>query len=53
MLEFISGKYRCQLGQFQDGYYEVHDLCQDSDKDEFEGDDYNEISDVSAKKNSN
>ncbi|GBC03987.1 hypothetical protein RclHR1_05440005 [Rhizophagus clarus] len=37
-----------QLGQFQDGYYEVQDLGQDDDEDEFEeDDDYNETNDTS------
>jgi signal recognition particle receptor subunit alpha len=39
-----------QIGQFQDGYYEVQDLGQDDDDDEFEEDDYN--NDASAKNNS-
>jgi signal recognition particle receptor subunit alpha len=41
-----------QLGQFQDGYYEVQDLGQVDDEDEFEEDDYNETNDTSAKNNS-
>ncbi|GBC16724.2 uncharacterized protein OCT59_026542 [Rhizophagus irregularis] len=41
-----------QLGQFQDGYYEVQDIGQDDDEDEFEEDDYNETNDTSVENNS-
>ncbi|PKK80295.1 hypothetical protein RhiirC2_859996 [Rhizophagus irregularis] len=41
-----------QLGQFQDGYYEVQDIGQDDDEGEFEEDDYNETNDTSVENNS-
>ncbi|RGB44035.1 signal recognition particle, alpha subunit, N-terminal-domain-containing protein [Rhizophagus diaphanus] len=41
-----------QLGQFQDGYYEVQDIGQDDDEDEFEEDDYDETNDTSVENNS-
>src|SRR6266498_3756704 len=40
-----------QLGQFQDGHYEVQDLGQ-NDSDESEEDDYDETNDVSNKNDS-
>src|ERR1044071_8423788 len=44
---------RTQLGHFQDGHYEVKDLDQGDDEDEFEDDDYDGTNNASTASESN